>query len=114
MAGEQTTTGATRIAEVAAAKAVEASRERSTPGPIAMALISAALGMIIPLIAGAVGYGEIGARLTALEQRMDRSDVASARAMETIGARLDGMAEKLSAIKEDVATIRARGEERRR
>lgn len=109
-----TTTGATRIAEVAAARAVEATRERSTPGPIVMALISAALGMIIPLIAGAVGYGEIGARLTALEHRMDRADVASAKASETISARLDALNEKLSTIKEDVREIRARTEERRR
>lgn len=103
--GETTNTGA---------KAVEATREKSVPGPVAMALISAALGMIVPLVAGAVGYGEIGARLTALEQRMDRTDAASAKAMETISVRLDAMGEKLSTIKEDVREIRARTEERRR
>lgn len=114
MAGEQTTTGATRIAEVAAARAVEATRERSAPNPIAMALISAALGMGVPLVAGAIGYGEIRARLTSLEERMDREGAVSAKALETIGARLDTMGEKLSTIKEDVREIRARTEERRR
>lgn len=110
--GEQVTkSGATEIG-VAAARAAAA--ERATPGPIAMALISAALGMGVPLVAGAIGYGEIRARLTALEERMDRTDASSARAMETIGARLDSMTEKLSTIKEDVREIRARTEERRR
>lgn len=114
MADPSTTTGATRIAEVAAARAVEASRERSAPGPIVMALLSAALGMAVPLVAGAVGYGEIKARLAALEERMDRTDAAAEKSLGKIEARLDSMANKLESIQSSVGRIEARTEERRR
>lgn len=113
---EVSKSGATAIGDAVAEKIAA-----KGPGPVQTMLISAALGMILPLLLGAMGYGAMGARVDALadrvaahEARMDRTDAASSAAINAISARFDDVFEKLSSIKEDVATIRARTEERRR
>ena len=109
-----TTTGATRIAEVAAARAVEASREKASPSPLVIGVICALLGIVPAGIGGLISYGNLSARLDALEQRMDRTDAAAEKSLGKIETRLDSMANKLESIQSSVGRIEARTEERRR
>ena len=111
MAGE-TNTGATRIAEVAAARAVEAA-EKKGPSPLALALIAGMLGMVPVSIGGLVSYGNLSARLDGLEARMDRKDAQDEKSLGKIETRLDSMAAKLESIQGGVLRLEGREDRRR-
>ena len=112
--GSETTTGATRIAEVAATRAVEAAEKSKGPSPLALAMIAGLLGMVPVSIGGLVSYGHLSAQLDGLEARLSRKDVLGGEAPGKMLARLDSMAAKLEAIQGGVLRLEGReGHDRR-
>lgn len=108
-----------RVAEAAARGAASAG-ERPLPGWASL-VITAALSMSVPIGLGLVGYGELRARVVAVEQRQDRAEVDRKddreqfdRLIEKISTRLDVISTKLEVLQTDVAQIRARTESRSR
>jgi len=110
MTGHVNDSGATRIAEAAARGAATARPEEPQLPRWVAFLLTALLSVAVPLALGAVGYGELKARLSAVEQRMDRGDIerskehdSTQRAFEKLEEKIDRLTSQVTGLREELA-----------
>ncbi len=103
-----TQSGATAIGDAVAEKIAARG-----PSPLVLALLAGCLGMIPTGVGGLISYGNLSARLDALEARMDRTDAAAEKSLGKIETRLDAMTTKLETIQAGVLRLEGRDGGRR-